>query len=163
MFVFNFGKSITTFGFLRFLSSSFVCVRSNQLASLVSRKTDIEDTHLTPAVILFQVEGNNSLVFYHYKQEKICWVSDLVETIVTGWGKTKKVNRFFKITNYAIANDWQTAQPIFRSCPVAAIYRKCCVYLLCTKYFQGILLAYLKSIICLSFCCIWYHFWYHHI
>ena len=50
----------------------FACAATNQNF----RMTGIEDTHLTPAVLLFQVEVNNALFFAIIDiREKICRVS----------------------------------------------------------------------------------------
>ena len=58
------------FGFHCFILSA----RHNQSANLAFRTTGIEDTHLTPVAILFQVEGNNSLNFFaNTKIRQIPW------------------------------------------------------------------------------------------
>ena len=44
----------------------FACAASNWV-NLAFKTTIIEDTHLTLAVILFEVEANNSLIFCYYK------------------------------------------------------------------------------------------------
>ena len=78
------GESVTVFGFIRFLSPSFVCVIHNKSGNLAFRTTCVDDTHITLAVIPSQVEVSNSLSFFAITniQKKICRVSIPVETII---------------------------------------------------------------------------------
>ena len=64
--MFHFEKSVTVFVFLLFSPSSFVCVRRTQPGNLTFTTTGIEDTHLTLAVIPFQVGVNNSFIFLSF-------------------------------------------------------------------------------------------------
>ena len=71
--------------FICFSPSFFVCVRRNQSFNLVFRMTEVEDTHLTLAVILFQVRVNNSLDFLPLQtyEKKFAKSSVPVEIIVS--------------------------------------------------------------------------------
>ena len=82
--MFHFGKSITDFGFRRFLASAFICVRHNSSVDLEFRMTGVEDRHLKLAAISFQVEVNNSFIFLplnSYKK-KISKISVDAESII---------------------------------------------------------------------------------
>ena len=63
MFVFHLAKSANFYWFRYFSSSSFVRVRRNWSGNLAIRTAGVEDTHLTLAVIPYQVEANISLIF----------------------------------------------------------------------------------------------------
>ena len=70
MFVFHFGKSLAVFGFLCSPSSSFVRVHRNEQGNLVFTMTGVENTHLTLAIVLFQVGVRNFLNFLRLQTYK---------------------------------------------------------------------------------------------
>ena len=72
MFALHFGKSITVFGFICFASSFLVYARRKNF--LPFRTTGVENTHLTLAVISFQVGVNDFLYFIAITdiRKKIC-------------------------------------------------------------------------------------------
>ena len=80
--MFYFAKCSTFFMLVRF-SFLFACVRHNQSGDLAFSTPDVKDTHLTLAVIPFQVGINILLIFsvITNKREKICQVSIPLKSI----------------------------------------------------------------------------------
>ena len=77
-------KDGTLVGLLRFSPFLFACAATNQV-NLAFRTTVIEDTHLTLAVVPFEVGVNNYLIFFVIIniREKICRVSVPLQFIIT--------------------------------------------------------------------------------
>ena len=112
MFKFQFGKGIIVFGFLRFLSSFFICMRRNWLFNPACKTSCVKDTYQPQTAIPFKIEENNSSKIF---------------AIVSIWESFCRVSvpvylQFLVATLWSIKNDSMLSDLFFPDQHTVAVY-----------------------------------------